>query len=217
MSELITSCVFCREIKGSRHTNFARLYPELPSRYLVRLSSLVAFPCIGQLTPGHFLIAPRLHYSTFREAITLDPNVEIEFTNIFYQMHEIINANPESSLMFEHGAISHEDGGCGIYHAHVHVVPNAGHIDLREYINMKESLQCKSYLQTYENISDKQSYGIFGSKEHGFFHLQLNRPLPSQYFRKAVASGLGISNWNWQSAGRESEFLKLFRPLSLSM
>ena len=201
-------CVFCRELQGGRDTNFARLYPELRSRVIAETESFVAFPCIGQLVEGHFLVVPRDHDCTLAKARGRIVSAGIELRALLNSAHEALGRRLSDSLLFEHGALSTSDGGCGIYHAHLHVLPNAGHINGRSFIESTGSFESESLELLYEGISHEQSYALIGSAEHGFTSWNLPQPLPSQTLRKKVATALEISEWDWRKAGREGSLLK---------
>jgi diadenosine tetraphosphate (Ap4A) HIT family hydrolase len=209
MQHFDSGCVFCRELHGQRDTNFAARYPEVTSRIVAQTPSLVAFPCIGQLAPGHFLVVPKRHYCTFAEASRTNPKLIAEFTNILTDVHRLLDCKPNSSLVFEHGTSGPSDGGCGIYHAHVHIVPCSGHIDLNSVIEFSNIGIFDSITDTWPNIDDGQAYIAYGSQLHGFNATHLDQPLPSQYLRKVVANVLGYSNWDWRTHGREADLLKM--------
>ncbi|MCX4216286.1 HIT domain-containing protein [Pseudomonas sp. MCal1] len=205
---MLDDCVFCRELQGSRDTNFARLYPELRSRVIAETESFVAFPCIGQLVEGHFLVVPRNHDCTLAQTRSRIGSTGNELTALLNAAHEALGRKLSASLLFEHGALSPSDGGCGIYHAHLHVLPNAGHINCRDFIGSNNTFESKSLELLYEGIPHKQSYALIGSDEHGFTSWNLTAPLPSQTLRKKVAAALDIGEWDWRQAGREKSLLK---------
>lgn len=201
-------CVFCRELQGGRDTNFARLYPERRSRVIAETESFVAFPCIGQLADGHFLVVPRAHDCTLAQTCSRIVSAGIELTALLLSAHETLGQRLSESLLFEHGAMSASDGGCGIYHAHLHVLPNAGHINGRSFIESTGNFESTTLDLLYEGIPHKQSYALIGSAEHGFTSWGLTEPLPSQTLRKKVAAALKIDQWDWRQAGREESLLK---------
>lgn len=205
---MLNECVFCRELQGGRDTNFARLYPELPSRVIAETESFVAFPCIGQLVDGHFLVIPRDHDCTFAQAHSRILSAGSELTTLLKSAHKVLGRRISESLLFEHGALSVSDGGCGIYHAHLHILPNAGHINGCNFIEGSSSFESPSLEKIYEGIHHEQSYALIGSAEHGFKSWNLTEPLPSQTLRRMVAAALEIGEWDWRQAGREESLLR---------
>lgn len=210
MADFHQDCVFCREIAGRGDTNFARLYPELAStgRMIAETENFVAFPCIGQLHPGHTLIIPRSHIKTMREASCGAEGQMKEFGEILRSVHEYFNTASGDALYFEHGVHSSDGGGCGIYHAHLHVIPSAGNVILADFgftSETKTAITLEAALRTPAVLSD---YVLMGSLASGFRIAALSAPLPSQTLRRHVASALGLGDkWNWRTAGREQTML----------
>lgn len=102
---MINDCVFCRELNGSRDTNFATRYPEIQSRIIYETESLVAFPCIGQLVKGHFLIVPKNHDCTLAQTHKRLNNLNQELTHLLREVHLILGFELNNSFIFEHGAL----------------------------------------------------------------------------------------------------------------
>ncbi|KAI3608385.1 hypothetical protein D8I24_1223 [Cupriavidus necator H850] len=202
-------CVFCRELAGSRDTNFGRRYPELASRVIGQSNSLVAFPCIGQIMPGHFLVVPKQHDATFRDASIRLMELQIELQALLEQVHKRIGAHESESLYFEHGARNVTDGGCGIYHAHLHVVPNAGHIPPNLLFSFDTKTPNLSLEEAWMGVPGGESYVLVGSADHGFFSQPLEQPLPSQTLRRSVAATLKTDTWDWRQYGREDAMLAI--------
>ena len=203
------NCVFCRELSGSRDTNFSRRYPEFNSRVVGETASLVAFPCIGQLAAGHFLIVPRFHDSTFRETSRRASDLRLQFQAINKHVHSLLEADVHDSLYFEHGAGSAADGGCGIYHAHIHVVPSAGHINLAHHFPTQVHSRSHSLHEALDAVRKDGPYILFGSHSQGFFCQSLETALPSQTLRRLVAHELQVARWDWREVGREAGLSEL--------
>lgn len=208
---MMESCVFCREMEGSRKTNFATLYPEFENRYLYRSDSLVAFPCIGQLTEGHFLIATTTHFNTFRMALSSSERLSEELNTVLVKVHEMLNINIEDSFIFEHGALDEEHGGCGIYHAHIHVVPNAAKVRPIDVFNFTEISTRKDIESALLSAVEDRPYVLAGDYREGFYVSTLEHALPSQTLRRNTAKALGKREWNWREAKREDFMIQLLR------
>lgn len=115
-------CVICDEAEGRRSVNFTDRYPEVASRTLWNDGALFTMPCIGQLSADHFLVMPVEHRSTWRECVHEIGRLD----EAIGQTAALLEISAPELLVFEHGAREPRDGGCGIYHAHLHVVPLAG-------------------------------------------------------------------------------------------
>lgn len=204
-----SSCVFCRELTGAGETNFGRHYPELSSRIVGTTKNLQAFPCIGQLKEGHFLVVTKAHVPTFREAVFANPAIWEEFNELVREVHKLLDLQLDNSLFFEHGAKCEEQGGCGIYHAHIHIVPEASHVNLRKYFPSFVQNNSSLITEAYSNLSKDQAYVMYGSSVHEFCSHPISEPLPSQTLRKLVASELDVSTWDWRQVGREKSMLNI--------
>lgn len=213
---MINDCVFCRELNGSRDTNFATRYPEIPSRIIYETESLVAFPCIGQLVNGHFLVVPKNHDSTLAQTQKRLNNLNQELTHLLKQVHLILGFELTNSLIFEHGALGPNDGSCGIYHAHLHVLPSTSQVNVSELYNFQNKDLITNIESVLKNTSIDKPYIFAGNLKDGFYHLQLNEALPSQTLRKAIATQLDKNEWDWRKAEREENMLSILEKVDLA-
>lgn len=203
----MTNCIFCDEIHAGPNANFASRYPELESRILWSDGTLFAMPCIGQLQPGHFMIIPIDHHSTFRDASTaLGPLDECIATGIEH-VRSALGLNGSVLLVFEHGARDPRDGGCGIYHAHLHVVPVARNFDIPALFGLAMPHAASCFETLFETIGQSASYAVGGIWGEGYRYQPLTTPLPSQYMRRRLAEALGRDQWDWRKSWREPAIL----------
>jgi diadenosine tetraphosphate (Ap4A) HIT family hydrolase len=77
----------------------------------------VAIPTLGHLFPGYLLLVPKFHAERFAD---LDPSLSGEWKSLV-QSYDVFLQSP--TLVYEHGALGFSGGACGIYHAHIHIVP----------------------------------------------------------------------------------------------
>ncbi|WP_303638909.1 hypothetical protein [Stenotrophomonas tuberculopleuritidis] len=208
MEGLDHSCVFCREMNNSTETNFHRLYPEKNSRVIAQTKHLIAIPCIGQLVDDHCLILPKKHHSTFAGACIDEAELPHELEELLLSLSNILSIDLHTTQYFEHGAIASDHGGCGIYHAHMHIVPNAGHLSLNPsteattnspFGTLKEALS--------QDLNRSTHYILHGSPMLGFQTCILDEPLPSQTLRRLLAERIGNPRWDWRSYGRDDDTL----------
>lgn len=209
-----TDCVFCREISGSRDTNFSRLYPESESRVIAETDSFIAFPCIGQLAEGHFLIVPKKHQNTLAQAQNGLSNFESELDRVLADAHVFLGAEQAESLYFEHGAFGGQHGGCGIYHAHLHIVPMAGHVSCDGLAPRGKTAEAMNLYGVYKSAPADKPYALFGSKRNGFSCWELAEPMESQTLRRFVAGALEVESWDWRKSGVEENMVSLLSRIS---
>lgn len=204
----LDSCVFCREQNDERETNFAKIYPELGSRVLLESNNLVIFPCIGQLAPKHSLIATKQHFNTFAQARNIDSGFDLEVFALISEFKKLYMSNNEKLLIFEHGAICVDHGGCGIYHAHIHLVPVVDDISVQLLYDF--STRSHSMISgCYDSVDSTHSYVLVGYLDRELFIEKRAEPLPSQYLRKKLASQLGVDEWDWRESRRQPSLHKM--------
>jgi diadenosine tetraphosphate (Ap4A) HIT family hydrolase len=206
------SCEFCDEFAGGLTNSFYARYQGCPrTRFLLSTDNFHVFPSIGQLVKGYLLVAPKKHYNAFDEMPT---QLAGELAAVCELVRSIVSQNYGPCISFEHGARGPANGGCGIYHAHLHVVPLPGIPD--PIAKLKERFPHKR-LDALCNIS----YGSNRNSPYLFCEdFNSNRyrfsigNLQSQYMRRLLAKAIGTKDWNWRSAGREERLLATIRRLS---
>jgi diadenosine tetraphosphate (Ap4A) HIT family hydrolase len=200
-------CIFCDEIHSGPNANFASRYPELESRIVWSDGTLFAMPCIGQLQPGHFMIIPIDHYDTLRAAsATIGPLDDCIAAGIEH-VRSVFGLGDTALLVFEHGARDPRDGGCGIYHAHLHVVPVARDFDVPTLFGLAMPHAASCFETLFETIGQSTSYALGGIWGEGYRYQPLTTPLPSQYMRRKLTAALGRSQWDWRKSWREPAML----------
>jgi diadenosine tetraphosphate (Ap4A) HIT family hydrolase len=199
------SCVFCRENAARRDTNFARIYPEFEHRRIIEHEKYVIFPCIGQLAEAHSLIVPKRHVNTFGMVPRADLIELMDAINEFRSKY----ASSKEVLIFEHGARDANHGGCGIYHAHLHLVPLDHCPDPNDLFAFERGTTERNLENALIKAGQFDQYVLVGSLEKGFEIQELLKPLPSQFLRRNLALLLGVSGWDWRGYHREQSLIDL--------
>lgn len=197
------NCCFCDEIERGPNRNFAARYPEITTRIIWNDGQLFAMPCIGQLQPNHFMIVPVAHHATFREAANSIDDIDERVDAVISSLMPVMGANTTSWLVFEHGARDPKDGGCGIYHAHLHVVPMTKKLDLPALFGIEFNRTGKSLADVFDNQPIDDSYALAGYWGGSIALASLPKPLPSQFMRRKLSAALGMPEWDWRKSGRE--------------
>lgn len=203
----MSDCFFCDEVHSGPNANFARRYPELQSRICWSDGSLFAMPCIGQLQPGHFMVMPVDHHATLRDASVALGSLDKGVASAIECLSSAFGIDHFELLVFEHGARDPRDGGCGIYHAHLHVVPVTRRFDISELFGLDMPYSASSLDSLFEKIDPSNSYALGGMWGEEFRCQPLSKPLPSQYMRRRLAEALGKQEWDWRQSWREPEML----------
>lgn len=204
-------CDFCDEFSGGSNNAFrARYGYSLQDRGILATERVRVFPSIGQLVEGYLLIAPKEHYTALDEMPT--QHLE-EFSAVYRLVRLAMSKVYGPSLCFEHGARAPGNGGCGIYHAHLHVVPFSDVRDplakLRDRFPYEQVHQFQDIATVTSRSSPYLLYEDTGSNKYVF----LVGNLPSQYMRRLLAEVLGQTNWDWRTVKKEERLLTTLNRL----
>ena len=172
-------CRFCEEVGCDR--------PSSPwNSPLFQSPHFVVIPSLGSLISGWLLIVPREH---FLSTAVLPPSLIEEMDCLKRAVARVVAQEFAPGWAFEHGPAAHKRAvGCGVDHAHVHVVPLRFDLveaatpflpyDVRFRPGTMET--CREYiLRGYDYLYAESPTGdcvVAGSPRFG-----------SQVFRKAIA------------------------------
>ena len=191
-------CDFCAELSGRRETIFARLYSGiLESRIVLRSSGFAALPTIGQIFTGSLLVLPEEHVETLA---LLPKNRRTELVNFVTRLCMTLGKDGHIAL-FEHGARAQTGGSCGIYHAHLHIVPLPRSASLDEVLPAG-FVQVVNLESALDALHQSAQYLLFAMAEDcGFVDLTNgNNNYPSQFFRRRLGELMMPEvSWDWRS------------------
>ncbi len=194
------NCDFCDEFSGGVVNSFFRLYGNtLNSRIIASSSHFNIIPTIGQIVEGYLLIVPKAHH---RALADLPPDLLDELAYIVNAIHSAILARYGTYIMFEHGTRGQSSGGCGVMHAHMHVLPFAATNDPIDVV--KGNYPCKT-IESVDQMSEattRSSYLFYQDTSSNRYIFQTDY-LPSQYVRQLLARALSSEAWDWRAAEQE--------------
>jgi diadenosine tetraphosphate (Ap4A) HIT family hydrolase len=206
------NCEFCDEFGGGVNNGFYARYQGCPeTRLVLSTENFYVFPSIGQLVDGYLLVVPKGHYTTLDE---LPRGLIAELADTSERVRAVLSENYGSCVCFEHGARGPLNGGCGIYHAHLHIVPLPRFSDPRETLKLRFPFAELVHLREIGNRSAGLSSYLFYQDSQAKLYLFDTGPLPSQYMRKLLADALRNQDWDWRTAGREERLLATIQRLS---
>lgn len=203
----MNQCEFCQELQGLPGNRFGAMYAGIAaSRIVAQTEHFVVLPTIGQLCAGSLLILPRVHKETCAE---LQRTQQEGLAAILKRVTTTIRQFGWP-VFFEHGAKCHTGGSCGIYHAHLHVVPLPALVEPRELF--PEHVKAATSIQdALEALKDSEHYLLIGSEDGVVFASVDSLPSApvSQHFRRRLRYRFSLSkHWDWrETAGPESELL----------
>lgn len=154
-------------------------------------------PSMGQIVPDSLMLLPLSHVERFAD---LDTEHLQTAEDLLCRLRAAAGSGPVA--IFEHGARSCTGGSCGIYHAHIHLIPLPDGLHL-EQLAAGLTPTTDSFGDAMRNASTYDQYLFLWD---GDFRMWLRsvfpdetRKFPSQYFRRVLASAVGLQNsWNWR-------------------
>jgi len=201
------TCEFCSELGGHPDNRFRQIYGDsIATRVVAETSRFVAIPTLGQIFPGSLLIVPRLHIETCAQ---LDLAAQRELWEFVRSVSSTLEQFGEP-VFFEHGATECSGGSCGIYHAHLHVVPLPLRISPNSLFR-EHRASASDLLQALDQLTICNHYLLIGNQEsvvYAAVNSLAERP-QSQYFRRYLSERFCVNKpWNWrQTNSREPDLL----------
>lgn len=101
-------CIFCRLVAG-----------QIPSARVYEDALTLAFMDLGQVTPGHVLVASKRHAATLLELSAEEAGAVMQTAQRVARAIDAAFAPPGLTLLQANGAL----GGQTVAHFHLHVVP----------------------------------------------------------------------------------------------
>jgi ATP adenylyltransferase len=180
---------------------------------LLESPNFVVLPSLGALVEGWLLIVPKHHFVSFGE---IPDTVTSEFVNLKAATCEIIRQVYGTVCAFEHGpSRAGCNVGCGVDHAHVHLVP----------LEFDLAAAVAPHLPEKSSWSKGNLADCCGAFLEGADYLYLEQPLGegriikgdrlgSQLFRRAIADRLAISEqYNWRTHSQLATIEKTIEAL----
>jgi diadenosine tetraphosphate (Ap4A) HIT family hydrolase len=207
-----SNCDFCDEFSGNADNAFQRIYGAGPfNRILLRTEEFVVAPSLGQIVEGHLLVLPQAH---LRAVADLSATALTRFAVLTNRVGDVVSGEYGRFILFEHGTRAEGMGGCGISHAHLHVVPIGAVEDPVATLKSKFPFQEFDLFNELGPRSRNLPAYLFYRDFGGRLYLFDTGPLPSQYMRRLLAGALHEENWDWRTAGREERLLATLERLS---
>ena len=101
-------CIFCRLVLG-----------EIPSARVYEDALTVAFMDIGQVNPGHVLVATRRHAATLLDITPEEAGAALQTAQRVARAVQAVFDPPGLTLLQANG----REGDQTVFHFHIHVVP----------------------------------------------------------------------------------------------
>lgn len=186
-------CSYCSLIHKSHKIQENRLPWD---KVLFETDNFLVVPTLGSIIEGWLLVIPKMHYLSFG---AIPAGFRSELSIVLQKAAHVIESIYGCPTIFEHGpSIPNTKVGCGIDHAHLHLVP------LREsLIKRTEKYNCQplgisqytddDFILMRDLFMSKKPY-LFVREPSGtrvFFDAQ---NAPSQFFRRVIAEIYGVDD-----------------------
>jgi diadenosine tetraphosphate (Ap4A) HIT family hydrolase len=188
-------CDFCNELSGVGGGEFARRHPAIDSRTVWASPELAALPTLGPLTRGHALIVPRAHFTA---CASMPASLKRQVENLVLAFATRERAAGRDLLWFEHGsAAPGSSGGCGIVHAHLHVLPTPRGWT-RPALPGGVAFAAATPRVWLDTPAPDTDYLLVGQVDDVMV-APVDR-VPSQMLRQWLAPSLGAAQWDWRDS-----------------
>ena len=174
---------------------------QLWDHVLLESRHFVALPTLGHLVQGWLLVVPRDCYLCVG---ALPSQLLPELADFIERVTSLVESEYGPVAIFEHGpAQRHTAVGCGVDHAHVHVVPVESDWSL---LQIAKNLAPQLTWETASSIQDTKEYFI-NNKPYLFLHepfsinpvIGTGTSIPSQLFRRIIARHEGRpQDFDWK-------------------
>ena len=191
------ACPFCAEIQDPLDWAHASAYNH-QSRLTAPSASLRILPTLGQIVPGSLLLLPVRHVERYAD---LAPSLRAEALLAARAAIAGFETRGTGWVMFEHGARSSGGGSCGLYHAHLHLVPIGSPPTAEELLPRGQEISGLG--DGWDSVETTDDYLICASSDGGARFLSVGpaerAAYPSQFFRRQLHSLLGLKGpWDWR-------------------
>jgi diadenosine tetraphosphate (Ap4A) HIT family hydrolase len=192
MSDETVDCPFCEEMRDAEASPWT---DSGSSRVLAQRSGFVLVPSLGPLARGHSMLIPTQHCPSFA---ALDDDQRGKAQQLVALYSRALTPPGRATVVFEHGMLRGSAGGCGICHAHIHIVP-VDDVDLSPPEigdAVWEPLRRDGWIASLPRDSE---YVMVGTSSGPVYAARVH-DLPSQFMRRWLADRLGHDQWDWRLA-----------------
>jgi diadenosine tetraphosphate (Ap4A) HIT family hydrolase len=193
------ACEFCGEINDHKRTRFHGIYsPSLPTRIIRKTKDFVVFPTLGQLFTGSLLIVSKAHVERVSD---IRKEIQSEMVCLLNDLKSSLKQFG-NVLLFEHGAKSDSLGGCGIYHAHIHLVPLPAHVSSNELFKLT-FLHAESLMDAWHKVNASDEYLVVEDCYGNIDYTTADKSgvgFGSQYARRRLTEHFQLDHpWDWRA------------------
>ncbi len=198
-------CCICEEITSGQPANEITRRYRIKSRIVRTYQDFVVVPSVSPLAEGHLLVFPKQHVNRMSN---LPFQQREQFVDIACELYEKLCTLYGNIYLFEHGIEGSGHVACGVYHAHLHLVPISEPMRSRIHSCIYSDyppFRIGDLSEILYKKGHKMPYILYGSNPNSLF-LGDATAMPSQYVRKLFAMNLNLEFWDWKELSGVSEF-----------
>lgn len=207
MDKLKKECCFCDEFQGGGFPEkYLKHYP-VKSRVCLESENFIVVPSISPIVVGHFLVLPKKHISNL---FSIKKSEWDEFLRIVGFVIDRLKSLFGEYFIFEHGVGNDYFEGCGVDHAHLHImpIPKKYHDDIISAVSIcSDKVVIDSVSSIYNAKNDCSSYLLFGYELSKMNYLAEDK-MTSQFIRRVVSCKLGVDSYDWKECKNKELFFK---------
>lgn len=205
-------CDFCNEFSENAENSFTHRYgTHAENRVLHATENFRVLPSLGQIVEGYLLIIPVQHY---RAIADLPTELYRELTTVISSTRRVLSMSYGPAVLFEHGIRGDEAGGCGVEHAHLHIIPFANQNELFAVLKANHPFtRTPSVGEHSLQVSSNAPYLYYEQANGNAWMCEIER-IESQYVRKIIAQYAGMATWDWRESGQELSLLQTISRLT---
>ena len=158
--------------------------------------ALTAVPSVGSLLEGWIIAFPRQHVLALSE---LSPTQWAAYLSELKEVRAAVSDRYGETVLFEHGSAgSARLAGCGVDHAHMHIVPID--LDIRSALaTMNDVVDELEWTHADGQVPNKAGQDYLYVEDRSGAWVAYSDSLPGQTVRRAIARAVGAREWDWKA------------------
>lgn len=194
MKSAQSECDFCEEGRTGEVAGGIRSAVRTSKRIVTQSSAGYVVPTISPIVNGHLLVVSRIHVRSQRQ---LPESLRLDLRELTDEARALIPGDCGGVLTFEHGIGMHQNGGCGVEHCHIHLLPLSDGAAVRVFRAILSHGDSETLEEACIGITDSYAFVRFdeGTNSRSLWR---TGTFPSQFLRNAVEIALGLPQSNWR-------------------
>ena len=209
-------CEFCIELRTNCLPAKYQNYSSIRHRCFMETEHLSVWPTVSPLRFGHILILSKSHVPSFAH---VQPSARAELFDVVNNLDAILRHDDSNYAFFEHGLASCNQTGCGVNHAHIHMIWLTQHEQelVKKLFDDILSISCTmTPLDFRRKDLNWGEYALLCLHRHDLFVSLHNTDIPSQTLRKIVARAIGSTSLDWREMINAEIFERMVTNVGMS-